>query len=319
MKSRMILALAVLTFPGCNTRVGVHQSGETAILELAVLGLIVVGVLGMAVALSRPTHGQVIAAMTIIVVAGLLLQVLPHTEGGVQFIPLPPWHYAGWIPRIVSVACWLCFIFAVLCTCSTVDTDWRPAAGATLIALTLNVLLSFAGPPTEQDRPTIVSWREKIERWEAIRNERSEALEKLLADREELVGRIKALGFRTKRELMANGVGHTLATELEQLSRQIAVLQGEKDAIDTALERAKSALRSIERQGLLHGVGSSTEQLCETDRALEADLHRIAGEQTPGHEVQLDRLLGEVLDTKGENIMHESSEPPKSMTQCSGR
>ena len=121
------------------------------------------------------------------------------------------------------------------------------------------------------------------------------ALQRLSTDREVLVGRIKALGITTKRELMAHRVGGTLVKELEQLSRQIAQLQNETDAIDTALEKAKSALRYVERQRLLQGAGTSTEPLSEADHALEEEVQRIAGEPIPGSELQLDKLLDEVL------------------------
>jgi hypothetical protein len=216
---KLIIALALLALPGCNTRIGgpseYSQHGAwTVVGFLVLLGLILIGVVGTVASLSKPDRGEIVVAAMFLVVAGLLLQTLPHAANGVQFVPLFPWHYAGVTPRIMSAACWLCMILAIAWALSRVKTHWPAAAGATLIALTLNALLSFAGPATK-DQPTIASYRERIEHWEAIRNERSEAMEKLLADREALVGRIKALGFTTKRELTANGVGYTLATELE--------------------------------------------------------------------------------------------------------
>ena len=64
-----------------------------------------------------------------------------------------------------------------------------------------------------------------------------------------------------KRELMANGVGCTLAHELEQLSRQIAQTQTEGKTIEATVERALSALRSIERQAMVEEHGMSDEEL----------------------------------------------------------
>ena len=42
-----------------------------------------------------------------------LLQALPHTATGIQFIPLLPWCYSGWIPRIISAVAWLTFLIGV--------------------------------------------------------------------------------------------------------------------------------------------------------------------------------------------------------------
>ena len=47
-------------------------------------------------------HGSLFAGLVIWLVAGLLLQGLPHTDTGIQFIPLLPWSYSGWIARIIS-------------------------------------------------------------------------------------------------------------------------------------------------------------------------------------------------------------------------
>ena len=174
-----------------------------------------------------------------------------------------------------------------------------------LIALGLNALLSFATPadvtaPIAIDgRPSeIVSSRDKLAQCEKLRSQRAEALERLVSDKETLVGRIRAIGAKSKKELMANPLGRTLVEEFEHLSRQIAQLQSEIDAIDTVVERGQSSLRSLEREAIVRGAKSTDEefkQLSEADHTLAAELRRVAGEKTPGSEVNLDKLLNEII------------------------
>jgi prefoldin subunit 5 len=169
----------------------------------------------------------------------------------------------------------------------------------------LNALLSFAGPAdttpftvTDGRSSAITSCQEKIERWESLRKERSDTLEKLSSDKEMLVARIRSLGCRTKQELMAHSVGCTLAHELEHLSRQIAQLQTESGTIEATVERAQSMLRCIERQSMLKGHGLSDGEfarLAQIDHELQEELRKMTGGPTPGSEVQLDKLLNEVL------------------------
>ena len=128
-----------------------------------------------------------------------------------------------------------------------------------LIGLGLTVLLSFFGPstgvePKRENTAVIGSCRDKLAECEKLRSQRAEALERLLLDKETLVGRIKAIGAKNKKELMAHPLGRTLVEEFEHLSRQIAQLRGEIDAIDSVAERGQSSLRSLEREA--HCAGS---------------------------------------------------------------
>ena len=112
------------------------------------------------------------------------------------------------------------------------------------------------------------------------------------------MGRIKAVGAKSKKELMAQPLGRTLVAELEQLSRQIGQLRSEIDAIDSVVERGQSSLRCLEREALVHGAKSTDEeykQLCDADHTLVEELRRVAGDKTPGSDVNLDKLLNEII------------------------
>jgi hypothetical protein len=311
-----ILALLPCTLSGCselNTRIGwpwtyCAQGFWPVVGFLAVGFLIFVGIGGVIASFdaSEGDRGMVILAAFFLILAGFLLQTLPHTATGIQFVPLSPWNYDGWIARSISSICWLALVLGCLTAFSRSKADWKGSAIAIFVALGLNTILSFAGSAdatastvTGGQSPAITSCNEKIAYWETLRKERSDTLEKLSSDKEMLVARIRSFGCRTKQELMAHSVGCTLAHELEQLSRQIAQLQTETSTIEATVERAQSALRCVEREAMLkeHGMLSDEEfaRVSKIDHELQEELRKMAGEPTPGSEVRMDKLLDEAL------------------------
>lgn len=221
----------------------------------------------------------------------VLLQVLPATTGGFQLIPLPVWYYTGWVSWIVSLLCWLVLALAVFLGVFGEPRDKPGAAGFLLIAIGLNALLSFATPvgvtPVAAQRSTEKP-TDTIARWEELKVARSETLSKLRSDRDGLLTRIRSIGAKSKKEFMENPLGRTLVDEYEQLCHQIVTVQQEVNALDSAIERAKSRLRMAERKG----NGRLTEK--EQDALSELD-HQLELRHAPGHEVRLDKLLDEVL------------------------
>ena len=287
-----------------NSRIGWSEAyvghGVGPVLGLLVVCvLIFVGIVAVAVGKEEGCHGSQFAGIGFWLVAGLLLQGLPHVATGIQFVPLLPWCYSAWIPRIVSAASWLTFLIGIL---AGTKERWKEASAAVLIAFGLNALLSFADmahttAPIESSS-VIASCRDKIAQCDKLRSQRAAALERLLSEKETLVGRIKAVGAKSKKELMAQPLGRTLVAELEQLSRQIGQLRSEIDAIDSVVERGQSSLRCLEREALVHEAKSTDEeykQLCDADHTLVEELRRVAGDKTPGSDVNLDKLLNEII------------------------
>ena len=64
---------------------------------LVVCFLIFVGFAALAAGVDE--KGSLFAGLGIWLVAGLVLQGLPHTENGIQFVPLLPWCYSRAIAR----------------------------------------------------------------------------------------------------------------------------------------------------------------------------------------------------------------------------
>ena len=241
--------------------------------------------------------GPLITGIIFWLVAGLLLQALPHTESGIQFVPLPPWYYQSQIAWIISIACWIALIFGWHINFSSVKADRSSAVVAIFIALGLNALLSFASPSyvVSQNRTEISapneSLQEKYSKWEELRQQQLGALERLSYDKHILEARIKNLDVKTKRELMGHPVGVPLVDELEQLTQQIANLQKEIYSI----ELVQSKMRSLERQIALRKVSLSPEELSAAIKSIEEKRRGISDDSTPDSAVQRNILLNGLI------------------------
>ncbi len=184
-----------------NTRIGwpwvYWEHGFLAVVGFLVVCILVFFGFAAIAASTDGDHDALRAGVMLWLLAGLLLQALPHAATGIQFLPLMPWSYSDWLPRIISAACWLTLLVGFFEGRSTEEHILQEASASILIALGLNALLSFATPadvtaPIAIDgRPSeIVSSRDKLAQCEKLRSQRAEALERLVSDKETRVGRI---------------------------------------------------------------------------------------------------------------------------------
>lgn len=316
-------ALLTCTLSGCsemNTRIGLPWTywshGFWPV--IGCLGILLLLLMGMAAVICSSDGrtkgdqvGMFLLGFGVFLVAGLILQAFPPSTSGIQYVPLPPWNYAGWIPWIISVACWLCITLGCLTAFSSHKRDWEGAAISIFTAFCLNALLSFYTPSDATIPETVAvsssvvtSYKDKLTQLDTLKEHKTEALGRLVSDRESLVARIRGLGVQSKRELMAHSVGRTLAEELEQVSRQISTLRNDKEALEATLERANSMLRCVERQIMLknHGLSSKEEyaRLSKIDHELQEALRTMTGARTPDSEVNVDKMLDGVLAPAGQ-------------------
>ena len=303
MKYLILFALFACTMSGCNqinTKIGMPwiywQEGYwTVVGFFAVCVLIFIGFCGI---IAGEDHsGNLVAGIIIWIIAGLLLQALPHTESGIQYVPLPPWYYQSQVAWIISIACWLALIFGWHINFSSVKADRVSAVVAIFIALGLNALLSFASPSyvVSQNIPenvvAIEPCENKLEQWEKNMQQQSEVLKILLHEKEMLETRIKSLGIKNKRELMDHPIARPLVEELEQLTHQIAKVQNKIFAI----ESVQSKLRSMERERSLNNSGLSTEKMTDIDQKLKEELLNKSDDPLPDSAVQRDILLNGLI------------------------
>jgi hypothetical protein len=301
MKSYLILfALFACTLSGCsqiNTKIGwpsvYWEHGFLAVAGLlAVCFLIFFGFCGI-YELQKEDDGGFIVGIIIWIVAALVLQMLPNTESGIQFVPLPPWYYASWTAWIISTACWLAIILGCLLGFSSTKADRDGTAIVFVIALALNGTLSFCSASNIPTEPTVENIatnelsRDKIAQWEEVKQQQSNLLQNFSYDREMLETRIKNLGVKTKRELIDHPIGGPLVEELEQLTHQIAKVQNKI----VAIESVQSKLRSLEREKSLNNAGLLAEKMTEVSRKQKEQLLNASDDQTPDSAVQRDKLL----------------------------
>lgn len=255
--------------------------------------------------------------------AALLLQAMPEAQGGIQFVPRLPWSYSGWFATTVCTIMWLLLAvgFAAMLG-PTPEGDVAMSVVVVIVAVILNALLTFWSPPSvsAQDRPVatckesvqgmpaegpnawaalLTSCKDLVARMEHMKTTRMTALEKLSEDQESLRSRIRALGIRDKRELLAHKAGQALAQELLELAHDITRVAGEAEVYKAAVENADSQVRRIERRMMLDQLGVPTTEeanrLARTKYEVEDNLRKVAGARTPGSEVTDDKLLDKVL------------------------
>lgn len=88
--------------------------------------------------------GPLWIVMAMLAAAAILLQFLPHADSGIQFIPLSPWSYIGWESFGVSLVCWAAILFAAFVVLDRSLDSPQAFSVLCLIAMTLNVLLSWS-------------------------------------------------------------------------------------------------------------------------------------------------------------------------------
>jgi hypothetical protein len=133
---------------GLNTKIGFPSHYWKHGL-LAFLGYVIVCFLvGTAVVLMIETckltsGGPMFSTLALLVAAAIILQILPTAESAIQFIPLWPWSYSGFVPVCLSILCWLGLLVAVFSTIDGCLDSPTVFSAAVLFSMGLNLLLSF--------------------------------------------------------------------------------------------------------------------------------------------------------------------------------
>jgi len=134
---------------GWNTKIGwpTQLRGEsrwTVSCYLAVWGLIIGSIALMIDNLRRREGGPLLSIIAMLGVAAVLLQLLPHAESGIQFVPLSPWAYVGWESFFVSLACWTAILAAGFVLINGSSDSPQAFAILCLGAMFLNAVLSWS-------------------------------------------------------------------------------------------------------------------------------------------------------------------------------
>jgi hypothetical protein len=134
------------SLPAWNTRIGLPplQAGKWMLSCHVVVCVLVAAAVMLMVENLHRQQGPLLLILVMLVAAAVLLQFLPPTEFGVQFLPLSPWAYSGWWSFGVSVMVWGTILGAGYVALDQCLLDRSQVfAWTVLVAMGLNVLLSF--------------------------------------------------------------------------------------------------------------------------------------------------------------------------------
>ena len=132
--------------PAWNTKIGLPplQAGRWMLsCYVVVCVLVAIAVILMVENLNRE-QGPLLLILVMLVAAAVLLQFLPPTDTGVQFLPLSPWAYSAWWSCFLSLAGWAAILGAVYVVVDRSIDSPHAFAILGLTAMGLNVLLSLA-------------------------------------------------------------------------------------------------------------------------------------------------------------------------------
>ncbi len=141
-----------------NTKIGwpstYWQHGPSAFTGYLAAGLLVGTAMVLMIAtVGRTKGGPMLSTIVLLVAAAVILQALPAAELGLQFLPLSPWAYSGFVSICLSILCWLGIFLAALIAMLRSGLIGAPSAfsAAVLFSMGMNLLLSLGGgsAPTE--------------------------------------------------------------------------------------------------------------------------------------------------------------------------
>lgn len=111
----------------------------------AVWVLVLAAVVCMITTANRKEEGgPLLSILAMLVADAILLQLLPHTESGFQFLPISPWSYSGWESFGISLLCWTAILFAGYVVVDRSPDSPRVFAILCLTAMFLNAILSWS-------------------------------------------------------------------------------------------------------------------------------------------------------------------------------
>jgi hypothetical protein len=138
----------------------------------------------------------------------------------------------------------------------------------------------------------LVDARERAKRFEKKRAALQPLLGKALADRDELVGKLREAGVEKSADLKGNSRGQQLAGALQRLTVEIDGLERSIAAIDKAIVEAQSVVRRLERER----AGISDEEMRKLAEQLrEAEERTDGAARTPVTPLDVEAALDKAL------------------------
>ena len=134
--------------------------------------------------------------------------------------------------------------------------------------------------------------QERVKRFERKRTALQPLLDKALADRDELVGKLREAGVEKPADLKGNSRGQQLAPSLQRLTVEIDGLERSIAAIDSAIVEAQSVVRRLERERA--GIGDE-EMRKLAEQLREAEERTDGAAKTPVTPLDVEAALDKAL------------------------
>jgi ATPase subunit of ABC transporter with duplicated ATPase domains len=162
-------------------------------------------------------------------------------------------------------------------------------------------------PSTPRDTQAVTDdnvyrWKQKVVDWKEKQQKTQTLVEKLQADKEGLVTDLRTAGVNAAADLKDHPTARVKAQELQEVVKQIAMVQKKYDERTTAIEEMESHIRRAERVLAIREVGVSDEELAELSRTitdLDERLTKLSGEKEVAPDLKLEAVLDQELKGSG--------------------
>lgn len=312
-----LLSLPVLA--SINTRIGwpglywasgwVTFSGYLLVLVLIVISL----------ALLFDQSTPAISSFALLLISAGILQFLPASGCGIQFLPWFPWLYSGWIPVVLSVLTWLALGLTVVGI--AINASQKEPGIFMILALVFNGVLTFwdvgtakqisqaaattkmiplessVTAPAPKPRTETAELGERIAGWKDSKSKLDMLLAKLDEDRLDLLRQLEQMGVKSVGEAVSDSRAKVLIQELRDVLMQQATLQKKHDDYELAILKSESRLRTIERQLAASDAGVNEPELKELTRSMITLDESLTTENQTEVPVELDTLIEQQLKT----------------------
>lgn len=281
--------------------------------------LLVLMLIVISLALLFDQSTPAISSFALLLISAGILQFLPASGSGLQFLPWLPWLYSGWIPVVLSVLTWVAVGLAVAGI--AINASQKEPGIFMITALVLNGVLSCweidnskqisqatvstktiprdssVTAPTHKPHTETAELGGRIAGWKDRKSKLGMLLAKLDEDRLNLLRQLQQKGVTSVGDASSDPRAKVLIHELRDVLMQQAALQKKHDDYELAIFKSESRLRTIERRMAATDAGVNEPELKELTRSMITLDESLTTENQTEVPVELDTLIEQELKT----------------------
>ncbi len=221
------------------------------------------------------------------------------------------------VKRMSAVVAWAVLCSAI-CLTTGCSNETKPPAGVSKSKFDPALKPGFDlrdpdSPDAHGETGPLADAKDRVRKFEKKRAALQPLLEKALADRDELVGKLREAGVHKAADLKGNLQGQKLAASLQRLTGEIDGLERQVAAIDSAILEAKAVVRRLEREK----AGISDEEMRKLAEQLREAEERTDGAARLMTPLDVEAALEKAL--KGPSGKSPKASPAKSVSRLVGK